>query len=113
MPATINTTMFKGRERAQAVQAADGAFALTMRVMDDVDSRSRESWLLTWAGEEARTWWATHGATLEAGQPLQVQATRIRAFAHPRGAEIHAQVLSLALAPRRYPTAANAERVAA
>lgn len=113
MPATVHTTMFKARERAQAGNAANGNFQVTLRVMDDVGNGHRESWLLTWAGDEARAWWAAHGASLEAGQPLQVQATRIRAFTHPRGgAEIHAQVQSLALAPKRYPQAAATAQTA-
>lgn len=113
MPATVQTTMFKARERAIAKTAANGVFVLTLRVFDDVDSRNRESWLLTWAGEDARAWWDTHGASLQPGQPLKVQATSIRAFAHPRGAEIHAKALSLALEPWRHHAAANAERAAA
>lgn len=113
MPATVDTTMFKGRERPQAGNAADGTFVLTLRVMDNIGGNGRESWLLTWAGEDARAWWIAHGASLEAGQPLQVQATRIRAFAHPRsGAEIHAQVQSLALAPKRYPAPAAEQQAA-
>lgn len=118
MPATVHTVMFKGRERPLATHATNGEFALTLRVMDDVDSRYRESWLLTWSGADAQAWWQAHGASLQPGQPIRVHATRIRAFAHPRGAEIHAQVLSLALEPWRHQPAANqatqlAERAAA
>jgi len=83
--------------------------------MDDLGAPlGREAWRLFWAGTEAQAWYEANRASLQPGQPLAVQATRIRAFNGPRGPEIHARVLSLALAPRRYPTAAAApERAAA
>lgn len=115
MPTTVQTTLFLGHERAQATGTSTGAFQLSLFTLEPIQPGMREAWRLFWLGDEARAWFAAHGATLKAGQPLAVTATRLRAIAGPRGPEIHARVLSLALAPWRHEqqTAPAAEKQAA
>lgn len=114
MPTTVQTTLFQAREKPLVTRSSGGDFQLQLLTMDDLGSPlGREAWRLFWVGTDAQTWYEANRSSLQPGQPLAVHATRIRAFNGPRGPEIHARVLSLALAPRRYPTAATPERAAA
>lgn len=118
MPTTVQTTLFLGRERPLATRTGDGQFQLALLTMEPLQAGLKEAWRLYWLGDEARAWWDANGATLQAGQPLAVTLTRLRAIAGPRVPEIHARVLALELAPWRHQPAANqatqqAERAAA
>jgi hypothetical protein len=118
MPTTVQTTLFLGRERPLATRTGDGQFQLALLTMEPLQAGLKEAWRLYWLGDEARAWWDAHGATLQAGQPLAVTLTRLRAIHGPRVPEIHARVLALELAPWRHQPAANqatqqAERAAA
>lgn len=118
MSTTVNTTLFLARERPLATRTADGQFQLALLTMEPIQAGMKEAWRLYWLGDEARAWWAANSATLQPGQPLAVTLTRLRAIATTRAPEIHARVVSLALAPWRHEAAANqaapsAERAAA
>ena len=103
MCTTATTTLFLAREKPLATLSSAGQFQLQMLCFDPLEHNIREPWRLGWTGPQAQAWWAQHGATLQAGDAITAEVTRLRAHSTPRGAEIHARVLRLH-PPRRQGT---------
>lgn len=93
--------LFLGKRGASVQHAADGTFFLLLFAHDRISAHRLEPWLLRWEGAEAKAFWAAHGHQLQPGTPLHITATRLRTFNTGQGLspEVHAAVLSCALAP--------------
>lgn len=92
-----------GRAAASAAPAADGSFAVTLRVVDNQGPRRVEPYVVRWAGAEASAWWDAH-APLKAGDALALELLNPRAFPGFNAPEIHAEVSCCRLMPRHAPT---------
>lgn len=93
--------VFLGRTRPVANRSASGAFQLTLLAMDRIGTHQVEPWRITWAGEEAHSFWEHHQDKLVPGQPLHVQINRIQPMSQRHCApEIHAQAQCIELARR-------------
>lgn len=96
--------LFLGKRGATASHLADGTFYLLMFAHDRISALRLEPWLLRWDGADAEAFWAAHRTDLVPGTPLNVTTTRLRTFntGHGLSPEVHAVVLSCALAPLRH-----------
>lgn len=99
MAATASGTFFVA-ETPQAIRGAGGAFAVTVRALDPVGMRGRESWLHTYPGADAERWWQQEGHTVRPGDGLAIVATDIRAHNRGRVPEIHARATECRIVSR-------------
>lgn len=94
--------VFLGNTRPEIDTDASGRYRLTLVLLDAISPRRRERWRVSWVGDEARQWWEAFHPRLVPGQPIDAVLERPRAHAtnsRPPLTEIHADVVSLALAP--------------
>jgi hypothetical protein len=97
--------LFTGKTKPLATTALDGTFALTLLAFDRIGAHQVEPWRLTFYGPEARAFWDTAQPALATpGQPLLVEAQRLRTFGGGRfGApEVQATATRIALAPKAH-----------
>lgn len=79
--------------------ASDGTFVLTLLAHDRINLGTKTAWRLTYAGEQAATFWHTHKDALQPGATLHVVAGRIWSFGdrHTGRTEVHATVIGMSL----------------
>lgn len=95
---------FLGHARPEIKTTASGQYQLTLLLMAEISPRRREAWRVTWTGDAARAFWTDNHPLLVPGQPIRAVLERARSHAtssKPPQSETHADVVSLALAPRR------------
>lgn len=81
------------------MHASDGTFVLTLLAHDRISLGTKTAWRLTYAGEQAATFWHTRKDALQPGTSLHVVAGRIWSFGnkHTGRTEVHATVLEMSL----------------
>ncbi len=72
-------TLYLSRTRPVVDTAPDGAWRITLLLLDRQGTHETEAWRVRWAGEAARAWHAQHQHLLEPGAVLRVQLERARA----------------------------------
>jgi len=79
--------------------ASDGTFVLTLLAHDRINLGTKTAWRLTYAGEQAATFWHTHKDDLQPGTSLHVVAGRIWSFGnkHTGRTEVHATALEMSI----------------
>lgn len=77
---TAQGIVFLSQTKPLATQAADGTFALTLLAFDRMGPHQVEPWRITWFGPDARQFFAEHSEVLKPGQPLRLQAEKLRNF---------------------------------
>jgi hypothetical protein len=95
--------LFTGKTKPLATTALDGTFALTLLAFDRIGTHQVEPWRITFFGQEAKAFWeAAQPALATPGQPLLVEANRMRTFGGGRygTAEVQATATRIALAPK-------------
>lgn len=98
-------TLYLSRTRPVVDTAPDGAWRLTLLLLDRQGPRETEAWRVRWVGDAARAWHAQHQHLLEPGAVLRVQLERARAYQGQGGVpEIHARVISIEIEPKRPPS---------
>lgn len=107
MPTVTSGTFFISRDRparpaVSAGSGPDGAFTLTMRVVDNQGPRRLELYVVRWTGEAARQWWARN-VPLEAGDALSLRLVNPRSFVTYSVPEIQADVTHCERLPRYAP----------
>jgi hypothetical protein len=101
---TADGTMFMSHTKPLVTRAADGTFALTLLVFDKIDPRHHqvEAWHITYSGPDAEAFWQDNASQLVAGQPIHVNANKLRimtAATRNGGPEVVANVVLMYLAP--------------
>lgn len=99
MPTTTTGVFFVARQRLQAAADQRDGFKLTLRVVDNQGPGRVEPYLITWKGEEARTWWQANEQRIQPGTPLRLELHNPRSFPGLRAPETHATVHACTLAP--------------
>jgi len=99
---TASGIFFAARSKPTLTRSRSGQPQLSIRVVDRSGNLA-EGWFLVWTGPQAQAFWDQHGPTWKPGQPLDATVHQIRphATSPALAPEIHAQVLSLSLAPWR------------
>ena len=93
--------MFLSQTAPQFVVATDGTAELTLLAFDRLGAHQVEPWRIKWTGENAQEFYNLYGPILKPGQPLHVEAKRMRLFTNGRngGPEVHAIASVIELAP--------------
>lgn len=87
--------------RPEGKTRPDGVFVLRMPLINP-QGRRREPYLVTWIGQDAKTWWRENHV-IGSGQPLLMTLRHPLIESGLRGiGVIHAQVLSCKTLPRSY-----------
>jgi hypothetical protein len=98
-------TLYLSRTRPVVDTAPDGAWRLTLLLLDRQGTHETEAWRVRWVGDAARAWHAQHQHLLEPGAVLRVHLERARAYQGQGGVpEIHARVISIEIEPKRPPS---------
>lgn len=99
---TASGIFFATRSKPTLTRTHSGLTQLSIRVKDS-SGKSDQDWLFVWTGPQAQAFWDQHGPNWKPGQPLDATVHQIRphATSPALAPEIHAQVLSLSLAPWR------------
>ena len=71
-------TLYLSRTRPVVDTAPDGAWRLTLLLLDRQGTHETEAWRVRWVDEAARAWHAQHQHLLEPGAVLRVQLERAR-----------------------------------
>ncbi len=104
-------TLYLSRTPAQASRAACGAFQLQMLLYDRLGVHHVEPWRVCWSGVDAQRFWEENESTMTPGTALVVSLEQARIHTlncRPARSEVHANVISCALAPERPREAAHA-----
>ena len=96
---TSTGTLTLGRLQPFGHTASDGTFVLTLLAHDRINLSTKTAWRLTYAGEQAATFWHAHKDALQPGTSLHVVAGRIWSFGNNQTGrtEVHATVLEMSL----------------
>lgn len=105
--------LYLSKTKPIASKTSSGEFQLSLFAVDRISHQPpiAEPYALVWTGPGAQTFWEKHRDALVPGQPLRVWISRMRSHTAPRsGAEIHARVDAMGLAPRANHQQAEAEK---
>jgi len=109
MPTITTGTFFLSRSRPETGQDANGAFRLTLRVLDRQGPHRVEPYVAHWSGPAAALWFNEHSHELQPGRPLDLELHNPHTLPGLRVSELHATVVRCSLA-RVAPSWANANR---
>lgn len=97
-------TLYLSRTRPVVDTAPDGAWRLTLLLLDRQGTHETEAWRVRWVGDAARAWHAQHQHLLEPGAVLRVQLERARShIGQATTPEIRARVVCMEIEPKRPP----------
>lgn len=103
---TYTGTLYLPKHGRPTTSTTAAGFQLLLPLRDRLGPMRVEPWLAVWTGPEAQAFWQAHQADLEPGTPLAVTLTHLRphgtAGKYREAPEIHAQVASCTLAPKRW-----------
>lgn len=98
-------TLFMSKTRPE-IGLADGAFALTLLLLDNLGAAGKEAYRVRWTGPQAQAFWQAHQGDLVPGAVLRVELEHLRAHVgaiHPPMPELRARVISAEICPKRPP----------
>ena len=97
-------TLYLSRTRPVVDTAPDGAWRITLLLLDRQGTHETEAWRVQWKGEAARTWHADHQHLLEPGAVLRVHLERARSYLGQANVpEIRARVVCIQIEPKSTP----------
>ncbi|KQO23473.1 hypothetical protein ASF16_04740 [Acidovorax sp. Leaf78] len=105
-------TLFMSKARAEVSKAEDGAFQLTLQLIDSLGTHMKQVYRVRWEGPEAQAFWKAHANDMQPGAIVDARLTRVyqhTGATHPPRPELRATAVSLQYMPKRTP----AERAAA
>ena len=101
-------TLYLSRTRPVVDTAPDGAWRLTLLLLDRQGTHETEAWRVQWKGEAARAWHADHQRLLEPGAVLRVHLERARSYLGQANVpEIRARVICIEIDTKRPPDKRN------
>lgn len=106
--------LFMSKTPPTAAVAADGVFNLTLLAYDRLGPQKVEPWRLIYSGERAREFWDFCEQRIQPGQPLHIDAERIRivTLPAPKVPEFQAHATRIQLAPLAHEVAQQKHGVA-
>lgn len=106
--------LFMSKTPPTAAVAADGVFNLTLLAYDRLGPQKVEPWRLIYSGERAREFWDFCEQRIQPGQPLHIEAERIRivTLPAPKVPEFQAHATRIQLAPLAHEVAQQKHGVA-
>lgn len=93
--------LFMSKTPPTAMKAADGVFSLTLLAYDRLAPQKVEPWRLIYSGDQAQEFWDFCEHEIKPGQPLHIEAERIRivTLPAPKVPEFQGHATRIQLAP--------------
>lgn len=100
-------TMFLSKTRPETGRAEDGAFQLTLQLIDRLGAHETQVYRVRWEGPAAEAFWLRHVEALTPGAVLHTELTRLRVYVgatYPPVPELRGRVVALQMGAKRLPS---------
>ncbi len=99
-------TLFMSKAKPEAGKAEDGAFRLTLQLIDRLGAHETQVYRVRWEGPAAEAFWLRHVEALTPGAVLHAELTRLRVYVgatYPPVPELRGRVTALQMGAKRLP----------
>lgn len=100
-------TLYMSKAKPETGRAEDGAFRLTLQLIDRLGVYETQLYRVRWEGPAAEAFWQQHGAALTPGAVLHAELTRLRVYVgatFPPVPELRGRVVALQMGAKRLPS---------
>lgn len=99
-------TLFLAKRKPETGRADDGAFTLTLSLIDNLGDGRKEQYRARWTGPDAQAFWQAHENDLQPGAILRAELSHVcihSGATYPNVPELRARIVSLEYRPKAQP----------